>query len=150
MKRRSVDLFVVLALFCVYITSALLLSTIGAGVYKDTAAVMQDNYDLRTGALYVAEKTRQSDVNGAVRIDSYEGNDALVMTEQETGQGYETWIFVSDGVLYEEFIASGADVQLGNGQAIMPMQSMDLSLNNELLSIDFVTVNDDASAEPSS
>ncbi|MDR3307731.1 MAG: DUF4860 domain-containing protein [Coriobacteriales bacterium] len=132
-------MFLVLALFCVYAVSALILCVLGANIYKDTTATMHENYDLRTGVLYVAEKTRQNDVAEGVRVDTLNGADALVFTEQRTGKGYETWIFVDKGVLYEEMVASGSAVQITAGQAIMPMRSMALDLvDGNLLTVSFI------------
>jgi hypothetical protein len=150
MKRHSADLFIVLALFCVYVTSALLLSAIGAGVYRDTTQVMEENYDLRTGVLYVAEKTRQNDNNGAVRVASFNGSDALVFSGQGAFEGYETWIFVhlappdpnnpgDHYYLYEELVSASDGPRLSVGQKVMPMQSMELELRNNLLTVSFVT-----------
>jgi hypothetical protein len=113
-------------LFAAYAGGAILLSAIGSNTYREVTAVMQENYNTRTGVLYVAEKTRQNDVGGGVRIDAYNGNDALVLTERVTGKGYETWIFVADGQLCEEFIAAGAEVDPALIQKIMPMTSMSL------------------------
>jgi hypothetical protein len=125
-KQHNADLVLVVALFFIYAACALLLCALGANTYRQTAATMQTDYNQRTGVLYLAEKTRQNDIGGALRIDNYKGNDALVLTEQESGQGYETWIFVVDGKLYEEFIAPGAEVVMQSAQTIMPMTSMTL------------------------
>ncbi|MDR2714122.1 MAG: DUF4860 domain-containing protein [Coriobacteriales bacterium] len=138
-KRHSFDLLLVLIIFCVYAAGALFLCVVGANTYKDISAVMQSNYDLRTGVLYLTEKTRQNDVAGAISVQKVGDVDALVLVEQETGLGYETWIFVHEGMLCEELIFSGSKVDLNMLQAIMPMQSMKLTLDeNNILSIKLV------------
>ncbi|MDR1714161.1 MAG: DUF4860 domain-containing protein [Coriobacteriales bacterium] len=146
-RRHSADILVVLTLFCVYTLSALLLVVIGARVYQDTAAVMTSNYDQRTSVLYVAEKLRQSDAAGAVRFDAVAAGDgagvALVLTEQESGLGYETWIYVAEGTLYEQLVAPGDRPQPTLSQAIMPMQAMTLgaeAASDGLLEITFTTI----------
>jgi hypothetical protein len=126
MKRHQADVFVVLALFCVYATCALLLCAIGAGIYRDASNVMQQNYDQRTSSLYIAEKVRQSDTNGAVEVRQLDGNDALVLIEQESGEFYEIWIYVHEGMLCETFIPAGSEVNYQLGQEIMPVQAMHL------------------------
>jgi hypothetical protein len=149
MKRHQVDIFVVLALFCVYAASALLLCAIGAGIYQGTSDTMRTNYDQRTSSLYIAEKIRQSDVNGALEIRQLEGNDALVLIEQESGEFYEIWIYVHEGMLCETFIPAGAAVNYQLGQTIMPVQAMSLAQSSQgsgsLLEVDF-TMTDGSSS----
>ncbi|MDR2196795.1 MAG: DUF4860 domain-containing protein [Coriobacteriales bacterium] len=150
MKRHQADLLAVLALFCVYAATALLLSAIGASVYRDAVGQMQTNYDGRTSSLYVAEKVRQSDVNGAVGIRLLDGGDALVLVEQQSGERYETWIYVHEGMLCETLISSGAKVDYRLGQEIMPMQTMRLAQfeqgNGSLLEVRFTMPDGSTSA----
>ncbi|MDR1421930.1 MAG: DUF4860 domain-containing protein [Coriobacteriales bacterium] len=124
MRRHQADVFVVLALFSVYAALALLLCAFGAGIYREASNIMQANYDQRTSSLYVAEKVRQSDSNGAITVRQLDGADALVLIDQTSGQFYETWIYVHDGMLCEALILSGADVNYQLGQTIMPLESM--------------------------
>jgi hypothetical protein len=112
----------------------------GANTYQQTVAALQEDYNQRTGILYIAEKVRQSDIGGFLRLDSLNDTPALVLTEQETGRSYETWIFVYDGNLCEQFIPSGSPVIIQSAQVIMPMQSLSLALDDlGLLSVDLIT-----------
>ena len=134
----------VVALFCVYTASAIFLCLIGAEVYRNTADTMRHNYDQRTSVLYVAEKLRQNDINGSIRIDSVNGNDALVLVEKRSGRDFETWIFVQDRMLYEGVFAPDADVDIVLCQPIMPMNAMTLGVSSRddgLLRVGFNTVN---------
>jgi hypothetical protein len=124
MKKHSLDLVVVVALFFVYAACALLLCVIGAEVYRTTAATMQNNYDQRTSVLYVAEKVRQNDLDGTVRVDRVDDTDALVLVEKQSGRDYETWLFVKDEVLYEGLFAPGAAIDVKLCQPIMPMGAL--------------------------
>ncbi|MDR2108679.1 MAG: DUF4860 domain-containing protein [Coriobacteriales bacterium] len=146
-KRRISDLVLVLVLFAIYAAGAMTLAVVGSNTYRHTTAVMQRDYDLRTGVLYLAEKIRQNDVGGGVRLDEVNGSEALVLTEQLTGKGYETWIFLHDGQLCEELIASGMRPDMAQAQRIMPMQSMHLALNSQgLLEAALITPDDVASS----
>jgi hypothetical protein len=148
-KRHSLDLVVVVALFCVYATCALFLCVIGAEIYRDTAETMQQDYDQRTSVLYVAEKVRQNDVEGAVRIDSVDGADALVLIEQQSGRGYEAWLFVQDRTLYEGLFAPGDTIDVKLCQPIMPMEQMAIQEAAEkagMLSVTFSTVDGQTSS----
>ena len=148
-KRRSFEVLLVLIVFCVYAAGSLFLCTIGANTYRQVTANMQANYDLRTGVLYLAEKTRQNDVAGGVRVERYNGVDALVLTRQLADRSLETWIFVHEGKLCEVSIAAGTIDQLSVVllQPIMPMQAMKLTLDSKnLLSITLQTTGGESSS----
>jgi hypothetical protein len=143
MKKHSLDLVVVVALFFVYAACALLLCVIGAEVYRATAATMQNNYDQRTSVLYVAEKVRQNDLDGTVRVDRVDSADALVLIEKQSGRDYETWLFVKDQMLYEGLFAPDAVIDAKLCQPIMPMDALTIGPNktdNGLLNITFVAL----------
>jgi hypothetical protein len=145
-RHRISDLLLVLLLFAVYAAGAMMLAAIGSDTYRRTSQVMEEDYNLRTGVLYIAEKVRQNDVGGGVRLASEseaviaDAGDALVLTEQSTGRGFETWIFVNSGNLCEVTIASGEVPELAQAQVIMPMQAMRLSnFAPGLLQVDLIT-----------
>jgi len=142
MRRTSLDVFVVVTLFCVYTASALILCMIGAQVYRSTANTMSQNYDTRTSVLYIAEKVRHNDIDGTVRIEEFNGSDALVLTEKQSGKDYDTWLFVQDHLLYEGLFAPGVTPDPRLCQPILPLDSLSLSLsslNGRVLSIKVIT-----------
>lgn len=138
-KRHNADLLVVLLLFMVYAGCALLLCALGASFYSNTVAVSQEGFNQRTGLLYMVQRVHQNDIGGGMRLDTYQGSDALVLIEQETGQGFETWIFIQDGFLCEQLIAQGTSIIPDQVQRVMPMQSLSLSLTDRLLSVSLTT-----------
>jgi hypothetical protein len=140
LKRHSLDLVVVVALFFIYATSALLLCVIGAEVYRGAAETMQHNYDQRTSVLYLVEKVRQNDLDDSLRVDSVGDSTALVLIEQRSGQGYETWLFVQDSILYEGMFAPGDPIDLKLCQPIMPMESLTIEREGGFVSAAFHTV----------
>jgi hypothetical protein len=105
---------------------------------------MTQNFDERTSSLYVAEKIRQSDVNGAVEVRQLEGSDALVLIEQQSGDFYENWIYVYDGMLCETLIPAGGEVNYQLGQEIMPILAMQVSQipqsSGSLIQIEFTMI----------
>ncbi len=142
-KRYSLEMIVVVVLFAVYALCAVFLCVIGADVYRGTADSMSTNYDDRTSVLYVAEKIRQNDSSDSIRVDEAYGSDAIVLTENISGSGYQTWVFVKDGILYEGLFAPDASVDVEICQRIMPMQEMVVSRDpgkTQLLNISFTTV----------
>ncbi|MCL2136071.1 MAG: DUF4860 domain-containing protein [Coriobacteriia bacterium] len=124
MRRHFYDIVFTLVLFTLYTTVSLVLVDIGAHVYLTASDTMNSNYDQRTSVLYVAQRIRQNDSSGHIRIDQMGGSDAIVFTDVVSGSVYETWIYVSDGQLRELLISAGTEIDPDYGQAIMPMQSM--------------------------
>ena len=52
-NRHMVDILFVIALFCVFALSALMLVIIGSNVYKKTVTNMDNNFDSRTSFSYI-------------------------------------------------------------------------------------------------
>ena len=130
-KSHTIDLLFTLALFCVFAASALLVVLLGAKVYKQTVADMTQNYNTRTSISYLAEKIRQNDIVGGVKVSDVEGNDALVL-EQKVGKStYQTFIYSSDGMLREVMVVSGSKIKASDGQPIMELKSLSVKRDEQ-------------------
>ncbi len=132
-KSHIVDVLFVLALFGVFALSALVLTSIGADVYRHTVQNMQENYETRTAASYLEEKVRRGEDPVIV---TFSGVRALSLPEEIGGTSYTTLLYYHDGYLRELYARSDAD--LGNdilsaGQKItelgdMTMEQLDDSM----------------------
>lgn len=147
-KRHIVDILFVLALFGVFAFSALVLVILGANVYKQTVSSMSQNFDSRTASSYIIEKVRQNDIYDSIYIDSLEGVNALVLTQESSGSLYNTYIYYHDGELKELFTsvdkAIGSNT-LESGTTIMELNDFDLSyINEQLLSITLTTADEES------
>ena len=143
-KQHNSDVIIVMLLFFIYAGCAIILCALGASSYRHTVAVLQEGYSERSGVLYIAQKVHQHDIGGSMRIDTHEGIDALVLVEQDTGMGFETWIFIEDGYLSEQLVASGSPIITDQAQRIAPMKTLSLSMSDrQLLEITLVTQDDD-------
>lgn len=110
-NRHIVDVLFVLALFCVFAISALMLVTIGANVYQKTVNNMDTNYSSRTAFSYVTEKIRQNDASQTISIGSLEGRPAIILSQEIEGQLYNTYLYEYEGYLTELF--TSADLNIG-------------------------------------
>lgn len=128
-----VDLLFTLALFCVFAASALLVVLIGAKVYKNTVEQMDASFSQRTSITYVTTKLRQNDAAGQLRLTQLDGTPALRLTQVLDGDPYETWIYHSDGVLRELFVAGGTQVALGDGQVIVEVPQFTMERDGDFL-----------------
>ena len=116
---QMVDLLFTLALFCVFAASSLMVVIIGANVYKGTVSSMNGNFNLRTSLSYVAQKVRQNDLMGGVRLEQFGEGNALVLEQELEGETYQTWIYYDSGAIRELFVAEGADMSPADGEEIM-------------------------------
>jgi len=129
MRRRSFDIIFTLALFALYSTTALGISAVGSYVYRNTTDTMAHDYDRRTSVHYVAQKIRSADRSTtSLRIEQLGEGDALVITQPLSGGLYSTWLYVSDGYLYELLVGANEEPHIDYGQAIMPMQQIDAEI----------------------
>jgi hypothetical protein len=136
-KKHAVNLIFTVTLLGVFALSAIMVAVMGAQVYQRGAAKMQANFDTRTSLVYISEKLRQNP-DEAFRRESVEGSDALVLTQSYDGNVYESWIYVHDGKLYEVMVAAGTSVKPGDGQRIMSLNSIDIDIEDTLLTITVV------------
>ncbi len=142
-NRHMVDILFVIALFCVFAVSALMLVMIGANVYKKTVQNMDQNYNTRTSFAYITEKIRQFDSKDAISIGSLEGNDTLILTTIANDTVYTTYIYRYDGYLKELFVKAGAEISLESGQNILPISDFRLkAINQHLFQFTLTSEND--------
>lgn len=126
-NRHIVDILFVLALFCVFAASALMLVTLGANVYKQTVTNMSSNFTNRTAYSYVIEKLRQNDSTDKIEVGSLEGTQAILITNRVDDQEYCTYLYMHEGFLKELSIRkdsfTGTDIRSA-GQNIMELSDL--------------------------
>lgn len=121
-QRRSghmMDTLFTLALFCVLAATALMVVTIGANVYKDVIARMDDNFSSSTALTYISNKIRQNDELGGISVQEVDGTPALVLETTRNENTYQTWIYHDSGYLKEVMVAAGEPVSLESGLSII-------------------------------
>lgn len=127
--RHIVDTLFVLALFGVFAACALTLVTLGANVYKQTAASMSDNFTERTVYSYLTEKLRQNDTSGTVSIGELSGTEALILTTRLGGEEYCTYLYLYEGNLKELYVRkdsfTGTDI-LSAGQNVIALNGLSM------------------------
>lgn len=121
-KKHTIDLLFPIALFFVLAVSSLIVVLLASNIYKNTTQMEQANYESRTSLSYVAGKIRQNDEHGAVSLGSFDGIDALVLSQNYDGQSYKTYIYEYEGSLRELFIRDNVSAKASDGQAIMDVQ----------------------------
>lgn len=118
-RTAGTEVLFALALLCVFAVSAVLLVTIGGGVYRDIASGMDENYTLRTSLSYTATKVRQGDSEGSISLREQDGMQALVVEETWEERTFETWIYHRDGALWELFMEQGGEFDPSGGMEVL-------------------------------
>lgn len=135
-RSHGTDFLFTLALFSVFTASALLVTLLGANVYRRTIQGMDQNDNSRISLTYVAEKIRQHDTKDSVQVQTLEGRPALVLGQTtQSGKRYETWIFIDDGYLKEILVPQGTVPKASEGQSIKQQADFSVSKEGRLLTL---------------
>ncbi len=132
-KHFMVDFIFTLSLFGVFAVSALLVVVIGANVYRSTVSTQEANAVKRISLAYIAEKIRQNDASGNIRVGDVEGEPALILDSTYGDDTYSTYIYTYEGSLRELFVKSSAEPALMAGQAITDVSSFSIEQASEQL-----------------
>lgn len=126
-KRYVVDVLFVLALFLVFVVSAVLLIALGANVYRKNMDSMAQNYTYRSSHAYLAEKVRSADAQNAVSIGELNGQQALLLRQDINGIPYTTYLYFHEGYLTELFCKSEVHLPPSAGMKLLPLRDISFS-----------------------
>lgn len=135
-RQHSADSMFSFLLLLMFGMFALLLAGMGASVYKNSAAHLEENYTSRTAVAYVEEKVRQHDQQNAIHLTDVDGIPALALTESIQDEDFVTYIYYYDGALRELFVRASAAPQAANGTVIVELTGFsmeDVSSSDEML-----------------
>lgn len=129
-KNHIVDLLFAIALFFVFAASSVAVILISSNAYVSISRQTEENYTSRTALSYIAQKIRQNDINGGIRLGKLENTDALIMKQTYNNTDYTTYIYEYSGELRELFIKDGIDVALAEGKTVMKVHSFSMKALN--------------------
>ena len=125
-RQHSIDLIFPIALFFVFAASALMVLILAADLYSSAGKQQQKKEEIYTPLSYLAEKIRQNDTGGAIRIIRLEDTDCLSIAADYDGTVYYTYIYAFENMLKELFVPEHADVSPGSGTDLMPVQDLQM------------------------
>ena len=131
--KHMVDILFMIALFCVFAVSALMLVILGADVYKKTVSDMDQNYTSRTAFSYISEKIRQNDLDGNISVTKFGDGDAIEISETYSGTEYVTYLYMLDSSLCELGMLRDSNLSPENGDKIIELQSLQIENVSEQL-----------------
>ena len=132
MKKHSAQLLPVL-LLALFLLLSTLIAVRSAAAYKKVLD-RSDRLDRSTALTYITEKVRQNDAAGALRVGRIGDCQALVIAQGDEIL-YDTYIYCYDGSLRELMIKRELAPAPEMGRALLPMESLELTLEGGLLRI---------------
>lgn len=129
MKRRS-DFPL---LYAMILCAALLLTLFGATIYERISLRREENFALRSTLAYVQTRLAAADSVGGVKLGQGPEGAALLLPEGDSG--YETRIYLSEGMLREELTLSGGPYNPDFANAVTEAESFEVKRSGSLLRI---------------
>ena len=144
-KNHTIDILFVITLFCVFAISVIALTGTGAKVYQNIVDDMGKNYNSRSAFTYIINKVHQYDASDAVKVGTYEGCDAIILSEEIDNITYCTYLYYYDGSLKELFTRSGQEFDPSYGDDIMELTEFKVTrISDTLYKFDVTAVNNES------
>lgn len=125
-----------LLLFFVFVLCALFTVLTGAGVYETMNTRSEQQFRGYTALQYIANKVRQGDTAGGVRIRQMEDIPVLELAQTLNDDTYVTWIYYRDQNIYELFTGEDSGLGLEDGIAVMACDGLKLLQEGNFLTIE--------------
>ncbi|MCI9163375.1 MAG: DUF4860 domain-containing protein [Lachnospiraceae bacterium] len=123
-------------LFLVFVMCALFTVLAGGKVYENIGRRMADNYTGSVALQYIANKVRQGDEAGMVRVMDVEGTSVLELSQDFDGERYISWIYYYDGSIRELFTHKDSGLGLPDGIGILECEGLSFEQDGRLLTIE--------------
>ncbi|MBR7149712.1 MAG: DUF4860 domain-containing protein [Oscillospiraceae bacterium] len=136
--KGKTDTLMLLLLFSVFALCILAVLLTGTDAYRRLAVRDAASYDARTAEQYLVMRVRQSDVWGDLRVEEFNGVDALVFFETINGKHYKTRVYCFDGYLRELFTAAEEDFLPEDGEEILPAEALSFTLKGQTLTAELI------------
>jgi uncharacterized MAPEG superfamily protein len=139
MRRSDLGSLLALLLFAVFAVCVLSVLLTGANAYRRLTERDQVSYDDRTVVQYLATKVRQADRAGGVTVETFQGTDALVLSEELDGSTYCTWLYCYNGYLRELFASADAELSPEDGEKILEAGGLQVESDGNTLRLKLQT-----------
>lgn len=134
-QSHAIDVVFAMVLLCVFAVTVLMVLITGAKVYRGISARMKTHYTQTTAVSYIVQKVRHYDAAGAVSVGDFDGNNALLLSEQINGVSYTTVIYYYGGAVRELFTETGNSLPADSGFEIVRADGASFALDGGLLKI---------------
>ncbi|MBR3910237.1 MAG: DUF4860 domain-containing protein [Anaerotignum sp.] len=132
-KQLKMGSLLALMVFGVFAACLLFLLLTGADVYQKMWQRDTATYESRTAVQYMTTRVHQADRAESITAEMFDGLDALVLREEIEGETYKTKLYCYDGWLTELYAAADSDLSPADGEKILELRELELSLQDGLL-----------------
>ncbi len=135
-KKSSLDSVFVLTVFTLFVCCLLFAVLTYAGVYKSTGERINERFNNATTVSFITRKLQSYDMAGAISVRTLEGKSVLCLDEELDGEQYTTYIYHSDGYLYELFTSSHNSFDETAGNQLLKCDYFDIRLSGQNVSFE--------------
>ena len=136
-QKNHLEGLIALLLFGVFAVCLLIVLLTGADAYHNLTEADQTAYEQ-----YITTQVRQADAADSVSIVDFGDGDALSLAHDFDGDTYFTLIYYDEGYLKELFCSDRNEMAPADGEIIMPIHGLTLSIHDQILRIDWVHEDD--------
>lgn len=122
--KSIVDALFLLALFGVFLISALFIVLFGAKIYKNTVKSSDDSFLERTCYTYITEKLRQNDNSDGIEILSSDSGSIIRLIRTANEKQYATYLYCDEGYLKEYTTSADKDLVNEAGTKIIALNKL--------------------------
>lgn len=134
-KDRQPQALFSMALFGLMLGCVLALTVFGAQVYRALTDSQARNQAARASLSYLAARLHAADERGGVRVEHTARGDVLILAEEQDDTGYETRIYLYEGMLMEEYCAVGSESDPEFAQQVARTDSFSAAMEGDLVSV---------------
>lgn len=134
-QKKNLSGLIVLVLFGVFAVCILAVLLSGTSVYNRLVERDENAFDDRTAAQYLTTRIHSAVNAEAVSVTSVDGSDAIRIMESYDDEEFQTLLYCREGWLYELFTMADGEVDPEAGERVLPADSIQGSITNDLLRI---------------
>ena len=134
-SKNSISGLATLLMFGIFAVCIMSVLLTGAGAYKRLTQRDQESFAARTCSQYIVTKVHQAKSPESVSVDTFDGYDCLIFSEDIEGWTYITRVYCYEGWLCELFTADDGDFLPEDGEKVVEAQNFSVSSENGLIHI---------------
>ena len=124
-KKHGIEALFPIVLFFVLTVFALLVITLAAKIYENTAESSYRNHQSRIALSYISEKIHQNK-DCQISIEKLSSTTTLALRSEHQDTFYKTYIYYYEGSLRELFVKEGIDFSLSDGKEILKLSDFSM------------------------
>lgn len=142
-RSRALSVEMVMVMLVLVIFALVVFALIGAGTsaYNGILGDKENMQSARVAYSYVNMKLKQNDIQGVVSVEQTEFGDTLVISSEDGN--YLTYLFFSEGALYECVTAKGKQPAVAAANRITTLEGFEVRQHDSTIDITCICKNGD-------